>query len=105
MLTELNLENEAKSSILDVVLNTFLTKLFPKYLHGRIIKILIKKIFRLLYFFPVDKVALGRNMLKIRKWVRAFSLKGNAQFLFLCNPKKSVNVYLMKTFKSTVTKR
>ena len=30
--------------------------------------------------------------------------KGNAQFIFLCNPQKSsVNVFLMKILKSTVT--
>ena len=54
MLMELNPENEAKSSILDVALNTFLSKLFPKYLHGSIVKALIKNIFQFLYFFPVD---------------------------------------------------
>ena len=33
-------------------------------------------------------------------------LKGNAQFLFLCNPQKSsVNVCLMEILKSTVTKQ
>ena len=35
-----------------------------------------------------------------------FRLKGNAQFIFLCNPKKSlVNVRLMEILKSTVTKK
>ena len=34
------------------------------------------------------------------------SFKGNAQFIFLCNPKKSsVNACLMKILKSTVTKK
>ena len=32
--------------------------------------------------------------------------KGNAQFIFLCNPpKSSVNACLMKILKSTVTKK
>ena len=39
-----------------------------------------------------------RNPLQVRKF------KGNAQFLLLCNPQKSlVSVYLMKLLKSTVT--
>ena len=34
------------------------------------------------------------------------NLKGNAQFIFLCNPpKQSVNVCLMKRLKSTVIKK
>ena len=33
-------------------------------------------------------------------------LKGNAQFIFLCNPpKSSVNVFLLKVLKSTATKK
>ena len=33
-------------------------------------------------------------------------IKGNAQFIFLCNPQKSpVNVCLMKVLKSTVTEK
>ena len=40
-----------------------------------------------------------RNPLQVRKF------NGNAQFLFLCNPQKSlVNVCPMKILKSTVTK-
>ena len=32
--------------------------------------------------------------------------KGNAQFVFLCNPQKSsVNAYLMKILKATATKK
>ena len=31
--------------------------------------------------------------------------KGNAQFIFLCNPPSSVNACLMKILKSTVTKK
>ena len=34
------------------------------------------------------------------------TVKGNAQFIFLCNPQKSsANVCLMKILKSTVTKK
>ena len=35
-----------------------------------------------------------------------FRLKANAQFIFLCNPQKSlVNVCLMEMLESTVTKK
>ena len=34
------------------------------------------------------------------------SVKGNKQFVFLCNPRKSsVNICLMKILESTVTKK
>ena len=33
------------------------------------------------------------------------AFKGNAQFIFLCNQKSSVNVSLIKIFKSAVTKK
>ena len=37
--------------------------------------------------------------------IKANSVKGNAQFIFLCHPQKlSVNVCLMKILKTTVTK-
>ena len=39
-----------------------------------------------------------------RFFFTCIQLKGNAQFIFLCNPQKSsVNVFLMKILKSTVT--
>ena len=38
--------------------------------------------------------------------IQFFNLKGNEQFIFLCNPQKlSVNVCLMKILKSTATKK
>ena len=38
--------------------------------------------------------------------INDISLKGNAQFIFLCNPQKSsVNACLMKILESTVTKK
>ena len=37
---------------------------------------------------------------------KLFIVKGNAQFIFPCNPQKSsVNVRLMKILKNTVTKK
>ena len=53
-----------------------------------------------MYDFEISFVIqMMRNPLQVRKF------NGNAQFLFLCNPQKSlVNVCPMKILKSTVTK-
>ena len=43
---------------------------------------------------------------KVSQYDDALCIKGNAQFIFFCNPQKSsVNVCLKKILKSTVTRK
>ena len=46
------------------------------------------------------------NLIRLESCCSNFALKGNTQFIFLCNPQKSlVNICLMKILESTVTKK
>ena len=54
-------------------------------------------------------VLVNGTITSLVKWFNDIKFKGNAQFVFLCSPpppkKKSLNVYLMKILKNTVTKK
>ena len=60
--------------------------------------------------FKIDKITYSKRSLEQQMTLVKIGLycvlKGNAQFIFLCNPKKlSVNICLVKILKITVTKK